>query len=63
MNDSEIQTEYYVVNYDGAMSKWMTINELPEEVKNDMEGYEVYAETGYRYKDVKQVTKLDEAAH
>lgn len=62
MNDSEIQTEYYVVNYDGAMSKWMTINDLPEEVKNDMEGYEVYAETGYRYKDVKQVTKLDEAA-
>lgn len=62
MNDSEVQTELYAVNYEGAMSKWTTLGDLPEEVKKDMEGYEVYTETGYRYKDVKKVTTSEEAS-
>lgn len=62
MNDSGIMTNYYVVNYDGAKSPWMTYEELPEEVKNDMDAYEVYTETGYSYKNVKTTRLSSEAA-
>lgn len=61
-NDSEIQRELYAVNYEGAMSEWMLRNDLPEEVKADMDFYKVYTETGYAYKDVKKTTLSQEAA-
>ena len=62
MNDSETARELYCVNYDGAMSKWMVKDELPDYVKNNMSEYDVYTETGYRYKDTKKVTKADEVS-
>ncbi|MBO5372087.1 MAG: peptidoglycan DD-metalloendopeptidase family protein [Lachnospiraceae bacterium] len=62
MNDSDIMTNYYVVNYDGAKSPWMTYEELPEDVKENMDTYEVYTDTGYSYKDVKTTQLAAEAS-
>lgn len=62
MNDSDIAREVYAVNYEDARSKWLSIDELPAEVQNNMSEYDLYTEVGYRYKDIKEVTKLDEAS-
>lgn len=62
MNDSNIQSRLYSVNYDGATSKWMLQSELPDEVLEDMTAYSVQKRTGYRYKDTTTATTLSEAA-
>ena len=62
MNDSEIQSKMYAVNYNGAVSKWMTREQLPEEVTENMSDYTVNTDTGYTYKDVKKTTLAAEAA-
>ena len=60
MNDSQVQSRLYAVNYDGANSKWMTYEELPQEVQDDFENYKVVSETGYRYKETKKTSLLSE---
>ena len=62
MNDSDVMTEQYVINYDGARSAWMTYDELPDEVKENQDTYEIYTDTGYTYKDVKTTRLAAEAA-
>ena len=61
-NDSAVQRNLYTVNYEGAMSRWMVKDELPEEVRENMQAYDLYAETGYTYKDKKTTIYAQEAA-
>lgn len=62
MNDSEIQSEMYSVNYNGAVSKWMTREQLPQEVTNNMSNYTINTDIGYTYKDVKKTSLVSEAS-
>lgn len=56
-NDSDIVTNYYVVNYEGARSAWMPYAELPQEIKDNQNEYDIYSDTGYSYKILKEVEK------
>lgn len=58
-NDSEASTEYYCINTGDKPSEWMLYSELPEEVKNNTTDYVLENETGYRYKDVQDVSDKD----
>ena len=62
MNSSNVQTEYYSVNLPNAKSEWLTFDELPEEVKENTDGYDVESADGYSYKDTRTVTTLAEAS-
>ena len=62
MNNSEVQTEYYSVNLPNAKSKWLTYEQLPEYVIENMDDYSVESDEGYSYKDIKTTTSLSEAA-
>ncbi len=61
-NDSAVQSKLYAVNYEGAMSRWMVKDELPQEVRENMSDYDLYSETGYTYKDKKTTIYAQEAA-
>lgn len=62
MNDSNVQKRLYTVNYDGATSKWMLEEDLPQEVADNQAAYQVAFRQGYRYKDTRLVKTLAEAA-
>ena len=62
MNNSNVQTEYYSVNKPNTKSKWLTFDELPEEVKENPDSYNVESADGYSYKNTKTVTTLTEAS-
>lgn len=62
MNDSDIQSEMYTVNYNGAVSKWMTKDELPKEVTEHMSDYTINTDTGYTYKETKKTSLVSEAS-
>lgn len=63
MNDSEIQVKMYSINYNGAVSKWMTKNQLPKEVTDHMSEYTINTDTGYSYKEIKKTSLTSEAAN
>lgn len=56
-NDSDIVTNYYVVNYEGARSAWLPYADLPQEVKDNQREYDIYSDIGYSYKILKEVEK------
>ncbi len=62
MNDSAVQSVFYAVNRDNARSAYMIYDELPEEVKEDAQAYDMQSETGYTYKDTRQTTLTAEAS-
>lgn len=62
MNDSGIQSEMYSVNYSGAVSKWMTKEQLPKDVTDNMSDYTINTDTGYTYKETKKTSLISEAA-
>lgn len=62
MNDSNVVSMYYAVNYKGARSAWLTYDELPEDVRENPSEYEIYTDIGYSYKDVKKTKFAAEAA-
>ncbi len=60
MNDSSVGTEYYVVNYEGARSEWMPYADLPSEVKENQSAYQIFSDTGYSFKNKREIiTKSD----
>ena len=61
-NASDVITNYYVVNYDGARSAWMPYNDLPKFVRDDPSDYDIYSDTGYFYRETKEVTTRQEIA-
>lgn len=63
MNDSDIQVRMYSVNYNGAVSKWMTKEQLPKEVLDNMSEYTINTDTGYTYRNVKKTSLVSEAAN
>lgn len=60
-NASDVMTNYYVVNYKGARSAWMPYNELPQFVRDNPSDYDIYSDTGYSFKETKEVTTKQEA--
>lgn len=59
-NDSETMYNYYCIN-DGEYSDWMTLTDLPKDVKNNTEFYEVEQEAGYRYKNLATAAAVEDA--
>ncbi len=61
-NDSEPNTNYYCINTDDTMSDWMTIDELPEAVRNAIgqedSDYKIEKEVGYRFKDLTETSDV-----
>lgn len=62
MNNSETQTEYYSVNLPNARSKWLTYEQLPDDVIDNMGDYNVESDEGYSYKNIRTTTSLAEAS-
>ncbi len=58
-NDSDETTKYYCINNATTFSKWMLYSELPEEVKNNLDDYNVVSDTGYRYKDEQETSSQE----
>lgn len=50
-NDSDTVTSYYCINTSDEPSNWMLYSELPEEVRNNSDDYDLESEIGYKYKD------------
>lgn len=50
-NDSDTVTSYYCINTSDEPSNWMLYSELPEEVRNNSDDYNLETEIGYKYKD------------
>lgn len=59
-NDSAINENYYVVNYDGARSAWMPYKKLPQKVKENQKDYDIYSDTGYAFKETKEIESVQE---
>ncbi len=61
-NDSEPNTNYYCINTGDKMSDWMTIDELPEAVRNAIgqedSDYKIEKEVGYRFKDLTETSDV-----
>lgn len=61
-NDSEPNTNYYCINTGDTMSDWMTIDELPEAVRNAIgqedSDYKIEKEVGYRFKDLTETSDV-----
>lgn len=61
-NDSEPNTNYYCINTGDKMSDWMTIDELPEAVRNaigqENSDYKIEKEVGYRFKDLTETSDV-----
>lgn len=61
-NDSEPNTNYYCINTGDTMSDWMTIDELPEAVRNAIgqedSDYKIDKEVGYRFKDLTETSDV-----
>lgn len=61
-NDSEPNTNYYCINTGDTMSDWMTIDELPEAVRNAIgqedSDYKIEKATGYKFKDVTETSDV-----
>lgn len=61
-NDSEKETNYYCIN-SGDPSDWMPYNEIPDEVKQNVNEYLLENDTGYRYKNTVETSNGDEASN
>ena len=61
-NNSELTTNYYCINSSDKPSEWMTKSDIPQDVLSNLDNYNLESETGYRYKDLKSVTKVNEQA-
>lgn len=59
-NDSNIATNYYCINTFDKTSDWMLRSELPDEVLSNSDLYNLESETGYRFKDLKSVSAVEE---
>lgn len=60
-NDSEKQTEYYCIN-SGKPSEWMLYSQLPEDVRENVNGYKLENDTGYRYKNTVETSEVVKAS-
>lgn len=64
-NDSEPNTNYYCINTGDTMSDWMTIDDLPEAVRNAIgqedSDYKIEKEVGYRFKDLTETSDVSTA--
>lgn len=64
-NDSEPNTNYYCINTGDTMSDWMTIDDLPEAVRNAIgqedSDYKIEKEFGYRFKDLTETSDVSTA--
>lgn len=61
MNDSEEVSEYYCINNPDIPSDWFAYDELPQTVIDNFDSYTMEMDTGYKYKDIKQVSDIDSA--
>lgn len=61
-NDSAVSTNYYCINNPSVKSEWMLYSQLPDDVKNNFDDYNIESETGYRYKNVQKTSKTAEAS-
>lgn len=61
-NDSAVSTNYYYINNPSVKSEWMLYSQLPDDVKNNSDDYNIESETGYRYKNVQKTSKTAEAS-
>ena len=59
-NNSDLTTKYYCINTSDKPSGWMLKSELPQEVTSNSDSYVLESETGYRFKDLKTVSTVDE---
>ena len=64
-NDSEPNTNYYCINTGDTMPDWMTIDDLPEAVRNAIgqedSDYKIEKEVGYRFKDLTETSDVSTA--
>lgn len=64
-NDSEAVTRYYCINTGDTMSDWMSLEELPEAVRNaigqENSSYIIEKATGYKFKDVTETSDVTTA--
>lgn len=64
-NDSEAVTRYYCINTGDTMSDWMSLEELPEAVRNaigqENSSYIIEKATGYKFKDVIETSDVTTA--
>lgn len=61
MNDSFEITEYYCINNSDIPSEWYAYDELPQSVIDNFDSYTMEMDTGYKYKDVQQVSDINSA--
>lgn len=59
-NDSDTKTNYYCINNENNMTDWMLSTEVPAEVKENADRYNIETTTGYKYKDVISTSSLTE---
>ena len=60
-NDSEISTYYYCINSADKPSNWMLYSELPDEVTENWQNYNLESDSGYRYKNTVETSSPSEA--
>lgn len=61
MNDSLEVSEYYCINNSDIPSEWFSYEELPQSVINNFDSYTMETDTGYKYKDIQQVSDINSA--
>lgn len=62
MNNSYEETRYIAINTDHMTSEWVSFNEIPDYVMNNLQSYDVQMEIGYKFKDLTTSADVDFSA-